>query len=205
MKGLLIKDFRLMKVQKNFFALIMVIGIGMALFSNNTSYTIGFVSFIFSLFSVSTISYDELDNGNAFVFSLPISRKTYAVEKYCFGLIMGLGAWLAVSVLATAAGVARGQGSVKELLITAFMVPVMLKFGAERGRIAMVICFAVVYLTIALLAQSAEQWGTDFLPLLDSLPEIGIGAFLVILVAVTVLILLLSVRISIGIIKKKEF
>ena len=151
------------------------------------------------------------------MFSLPITRKTYAVEKYCFGLIMGLGAWLAVSVLATAAGVARGQGSVKELLITAFivlplvlfmlavMVPVMLKFGAERGRIAMVICFAVVYLTIALLAQSAEQWGTDFLPLLDSLPEIGIGAFLVILVAVTVLILLLSVRISIGIIKKKEF
>ena len=217
MKGLLIKDFRLMKVQKNFFALIMVIGIGMALFSNNTSYTIGFVSFIFSLFSVSTISYDELDNGNAFVFSLPISRKTYAVEKYCFGLIMGLGAWLAVSVLATAAGVARGQGSVKELLITAFivlplvlfmlavMVPVMLKFGAERGRIAMVICFAVVYLTIALLAQSAEQWGTDFLPLLDSLPEIGIGAFLVILVAVTVLILLLSVRMSVGIIKKKEY
>ena len=63
----------------------------------------------------------------------------------------------------------------------------------------------MVYLTIALLAQSAEQWGKDFLPLLDSLPEIGIGTFLVILVAVTVLILLLSVRISIGIIKKKEF
>ena len=122
MKGLLIKDFRLMKVQKNFFALIMVIGIGMALFSKNTSYTIGFVSFIFSLFSVSTISYDELDNGNAFLFSLPIARKTYAVEKYCFGLIMGLGAWLAVSVLATAAGVVRGQGPVSELVITAFIV-----------------------------------------------------------------------------------
>ena len=130
---------------------------------------------------------------------------------------MGLGAWLAVSVLATAAGAARGQGPVWELAITAFivlplvlfmlavMVPVMLKFGAEKGRIAVVICFAVVYLTIALLAQSAEQWGKDFLPLLDSLPEIGIGTFLVILAAVTVLILLLSVRISIGIIKKKEF
>ena len=210
MKGLLIKDFRLMKVQKNYFALIMVIGIGMALFSKNTSYTIGFVSFIFSLFSVSTISYDELDNGNAFLFSLPIARKTYAVEKYCFGLIMGLGAWLAVSALATAAGVS-------ELVITAFivlplvlfmmavMIPVMLKFDAEKGRIAVIICFAVVYLTIALLAQSVEQWGKDFLPLLDSLPEIGIGAFLMILIAGTVLILLLSVRISIGIIKKKEF
>ena len=175
------------------------------------------ITMMISLFSVSTISYDELDNGNAFLFSLPITRKTYAVEKYCFGLIMGLGAWLAVSVLATAAGAARGQGPVWELAITAFivlplvlfmlavMVPVMLKFGAEKGRIAVVICFAVVYLTIALLAQSAEQWGKDFLPLLDSLPEIGIGTFLVILAAVTVLILLLSVRISIGIIKKKEF
>src|SRR5699024_6252402 len=122
MKGLLIEDFRLMKVQKNISAMIMVIGIGMALFSNNTSYTIGFVSFIFSLLSVSTISYDELDNGNAFVFSLPISRKTYAVEKYCFGLIRSLGAWLAVAVLATAAGVVRGQGPVSELVITAFIV-----------------------------------------------------------------------------------
>ena len=96
---------------------------------------------------------------------------------------MGLGAWLAVSVLATAAGVVRGQGPVSELVITAFivlplvlfmmavMIPVMLKFGAEKGRIAVIICFAVVYLTIALLAQSVEQWGKDFLPLLDSLPR----------------------------------
>ena len=83
----------------------------------------------------------------------------------------------------------EARGLFGELAITAFivlplvlfmlavMVPVMLKFGAEKGRIAVVICFAVVYLTIALLAQSAEQWGKDFLPLLDSLPEIGIGNF----------------------------
>ena len=123
--------------------------------SKNTSYTIGFVSFIFSLFSVSTISYDELDNGNAFLFSLPIARKTYAVEKYCFGLIMGLGAWLAVSALGNGCGVVRGQGPVSELVITAFivlplvlfmmavMIPVMLKFGAEKGRIAVI--FALLW------------------------------------------------------------
>ena len=74
MKGLLIKDFRLMKVQKNFLTLITVIGVFMALFSENVSYTIGFISFIFSLFSISSISYDELDNGNAFLFSLPVTR-----------------------------------------------------------------------------------------------------------------------------------
>ena len=92
MKGLLIKDFRLIKVQKNFLFLIGAIGIGLALLSENTVYTIGFISFIFSMLSISTISYDELDNGNAFLFSLPVTRKTYTIEKYCFGLFMGLGA-----------------------------------------------------------------------------------------------------------------
>ena len=217
MKGLLIKDFRLIKVQKNFLFLIGAIGIGLALLSENTVYTIGFVSFIFSMLSISTISYDELDNGNAFLFSLPVTRKTYTIEKYCFGLFMGLGAWLAASFLSTAAGIGRGQETIGDLVITAFivlplvlfmlavMVPVMLKFGAEKGRVAVVFLFAVAYLTMSLLAESAQQWGEDFLPMMDSLPEIGTGAFLGILIATAVLILLLSMRISIGIIKKKEF
>lgn len=217
MKGLLIKDFRLMKVQKNFLTLITVIGVFMALFSENVSYTIGFISFIFSLFSISSISYDELDNGNAFLFSLPVTRKTYTIEKYCFGMIMGLGAWIIISMLSVAIGIGRGQESVGELITIAFiilplvlfmlavMVPVMLKFGAEKGRVAVVILFAVLYLTIVMLAESVQQWGEDFLPILDSLPEIGIGTFLGILIAAAVLILLLSVRISIGIVKKKEF
>ena len=217
MKGLLIKDFRLIKVQKNFLFLIGAIGIGLALLSENTVYTIGFVSFIFSMLSISTISYDELDNGNAFLFSLPVTRKTYTIEKYCFGLFMGLGAWLAASFLSTAAGIGRGQETIGDLVITAFivlplvlfmlavMVPVMLKFGAEKGRVAVVLLFAVAYLTMSLLAESAQQWGEDFLPMMDSLPEIGTGVFLGILIAAAVLILLLSMRISIGIIKKKEF
>ena len=217
MKGLLIKDFRLMKVQKNFLTLITVIGVFMALFSENVSYTIGFISFIFSLFSISSISYDELDNGNAFLFSLPVTRKTYTIEKYCFGMIMGLGAWIIISMLSVAIGIGRGQEPVGELITIAFiiqplvlfmlavMVPVMLKFGAEKGRVAVVILFAVLYLTIVMLAESVQQWGEDFLPILDSLPEIGIGTFLGILIAAAVLILLLSVRISIGIVKKKEF
>lgn len=217
MKGLLIKDFRLIKVQKNFLFLIGAIGIGLALLSENTVYTIGFVSFIFSMLSISTISYDELDNGNAFLFSLPVTRKTYTIEKYCFGLFMGLGAWLAASFLSTAAGIGRGQETIGDLVITAFivlplvlfmlavMVPVMLKFGAEKGRVAVVLLFAVAYLTMSLLAESAQQWREDFLPMMDSLPEIGTGAFLGILIAAAVLILLLSMRISIGIIKKKEF
>lgn len=37
MKGLLVKDFRLLKVQKNFFLLIIAVAIGMALFTNDVA------------------------------------------------------------------------------------------------------------------------------------------------------------------------
>ena len=37
MKGLLIKDFKLLKVQKNSFLLILCIAIGMEIFTNSTS------------------------------------------------------------------------------------------------------------------------------------------------------------------------
>ena len=62
MKGLLIKDFKLMKEQKNFLLIILIITIGMSLFTNDLSFALGFLTFIVSLFSLSTISYDEFDN-----------------------------------------------------------------------------------------------------------------------------------------------
>lgn len=38
MKGLLVKDFKLMKLQKNFFLLILVIAIGMIVFTNDVHF-----------------------------------------------------------------------------------------------------------------------------------------------------------------------
>ena len=89
MKGLLIKDFKLLQGQKNFFITIIAIAGIMAIFMEDASFIIGYMTFVGSLFTLSTISYDEFDNGNAFLFSLPITRKDYILEKYGFGLIVG--------------------------------------------------------------------------------------------------------------------
>ena len=117
MKGMLVKDFKLMKGQRNFFAVIAAMAVGMAIFMEEPSFIIGYMTFAGSLFTLSTISYDEFDNGNAFLFSLPISRKGYTVEKYQFGLIAGGVSWLFATVAAGIAGVDRaalagiGQGN----------------------------------------------------------------------------------------------
>ena len=82
MKGLLIKDFKLMKGQKNFFLAIVAIALAMITLSPGTSFAIGFLGFVGSLFSLSSISYDEFDNGNAFLFSLPITQRVCVRKIY---------------------------------------------------------------------------------------------------------------------------
>ena len=119
MKGLLIKDFKLLKGQKNFFMAIMAISIIMIITSPGTSFPIGFLGFVGSLFSLRSISYDEFDNGNAFLFSLPITRKDYVLEKYIFGLISGMTSLLLGTVISLVAIGITKTGSFNEIFITA--------------------------------------------------------------------------------------
>lgn len=80
MKGLFVKDLKLMMLQKNFLLLILAIVIGMMIFTDDVIFPLGFLSFIVSLFTVSTISYDDFDNGNAFLFTL-LLRPSCFVQK----------------------------------------------------------------------------------------------------------------------------
>ena len=93
MKGLLIKDFRLLKNQKNFFILVFVMAVFLTITGGDESspatFVLPYVGFVCSFFVLSTISYDEYDNGNAFLFTLPFDRKIYALEKYIFGIVTG--------------------------------------------------------------------------------------------------------------------
>ena len=59
MKGLLIKDYKLILNQKNFFCLMIALSVGMLLFSDDVIFPLGFLIFVISLFTISTISYDD--------------------------------------------------------------------------------------------------------------------------------------------------
>lgn len=84
MKGLLIKDFKLLKGQKNFFMTITAISIIMIIVSPGTSFPIGFLGFVGALFSLSSISYDEFDNGNCFFIFFTDNTKRLCTGKIYF-------------------------------------------------------------------------------------------------------------------------
>lgn len=217
MKGLLIKDFRLMKGQKNFFFVIVVISVGMAAFSEDLSFMMSFLPFVLSLFTLSTISYDEFDNGNAFLFTLPVSRAGYTIEKYCLALLLGGGAWVLSVLLAMGAVILRETASLSEtvmmavmmlpplIVIQAVMIPFRLKFGGEKGRIALIGVFGLLSVIGIAAVKAARMFRIDIEDMLGILSAASMGTIVAALMVIAVILLLISVKISISIMKNKEF
>ncbi len=215
MKGLLIKDFRLLMAQKRFFLMVAVIAVIMSVMNNDVSFLLGFVTLIISQFAVSTVSYDEFDNGYPFLFTLPVSRRGYAVEKYVFGLLLGFTAWafaMALSLIVTAA-----QGGAlltvlltgvsilpAALLMQSITLPFQLKFGGEKGRLALMAMAGVIFVVIAGGSMLLDSFGADANALTADLAANG-----ALVLAGTYLLALLiwaaSMAVSIRIMEKKEF
>lgn len=213
MKGLLVKDFKLMKVQRNFFFLLIAIFIAYAIVYDDVTFMIGFVTFGMSMFTLSTISYDEFDNGSAFLFTLPISRKSYAEEKYVFALLLSLGSWVITVLLAIVLTKSPASETlvpaviifIAVLVLQAVMLPIQIKFGGEKGRIALIAVVSLLALVCIGIGKLLEMLGVDIFTALDHLPSVSTGVLLIIAAAVVAAILLISMRISIAIMNKKEF
>ena len=218
MKGLLIKDFKLMMLQKNFLLLILAIVIGMMIFTDDVVFPLGFLSFIVSLFTVSTISYDDFDNGNAFLFTLPITRNNYVIVKYSLGLLFGCIAWILATVLGIIVTVLKDTSPVTDLVhssliilpmmivVQAIMLPFQLKFGGDKGRIAMIGAFGALAVISIVIVKGAEAiFKVDLISLLDNLPTVSMGVLIAITIIIALLMLLVSMKISLSIMNKKEF
>ncbi len=217
MKGLLIKDFRLMRGQRTFFLAIIAISILTAVTSSNTLFAISFLGFVCPMFVLSSISYDEFDNGNAFLFSLPITRKGYVFEKYIFGLILSIAALIFATAVCLIISVIKNTVSINEIFITALtvfpaellilslMLPFQLKFGAEKGRIAIIAVLGGVSVISVILVKAAEAMNINLYELLNAVSKLGMQTFFLLYLLISFIILIISCRISIKVINKKEF
>ena len=216
MKGLFVKDLKLMMLQKNFLLLILAIVIGMMIFTDDVIFPLGFLSFIVSLFTVSTISYDDF--GNAFLFTLPITRNHYVSEKYFLGLLLGCMAWVLATVLGIITTVLKDTLPITDLVqsslmilpimivVQAIMLPFQLKFGGDKGRIAMIGAFGGLAVITLVIVKGAEAiFNIDLVSLLDNMPTVSMGVLIAIAIIIALLMLLVSMKISLSIMNKKEF
>lgn len=223
MKGLLRKDFTLIMEQKIVFLTMCIIAMAISFMGENgESFAKGFINSyitcIAAVVGMSTISYDESDNGLLYIMSMPVNRKMYVSSKYLISMIMAfLGAVIStilnvmISVgsgesielndmfLATAAVLSIG------ILIFSIGIPGYLKFGPQKGVVIMIVVIMGIIAICFGLSKLLVMAGIDLEEILTNLSNIENGAFAGLLLVVAAICALISYGISQKIMAKKEF
>lgn len=158
MKGLLMKDLAFMKLQAKAMIVIVVVALFMLIEGSNFNFVIAYANVIFAMFVITTINYDYFENGCAFLMTLPISRKMYVSEKYVLAFLAASCGFVVDIIFMLIAhflkeGYVFGMDNLifsfayalGSLVFIAIVLPIELKYGPEKARIAMIVVVAVIY------------------------------------------------------------
>ncbi len=226
MKGLLIKDFKIVLGQKKLFLIAVLFGAFFAYSNEDVTFAATYIVILMSMLSLTTISYDDINGGMSFLLSLPITRKLYVKEKYIFtalNLLISCVVSIIVCILlgklfgfdinsstiiATTAGSTVGVG-----LMLSVNIPIELKYGVEKSRTAIFLSVAAIAVVLLggykLLTEvfHVDLKGVAF-DILSKLPSNEIAQDIIIsgvLLVALVIILAISYSFSYKIIKSKEY
>lgn len=222
MRGLLIKDIKFTLKSKKMVAVFLLVAF--ILFTTqgikNMGFITGYMTMIFGMLVLSTISSDEYDKCNAFFMTMPVNPDIYAAEKYVFSLGCSLAGWFAATVFCLVLQMNHGtevlvQSFAVFLVMTLFqfiMLPVQLKFGGERGRMVlvgmiaffMILAFSLKKLALILFRtpERAEEMGLKVMNWMDSLNRWSAG---ILAIVIWVICMMISLSISKRIMRGKEF
>ena len=214
MKGLFIKDLCLMAKRKTYFLLVLVICVAVT-YVNNPQFVFGYMTIILSLFTTSSVSYDEFDNCYPYLMSLPITRKEYVKEKYLYGLALSGCGWIASAILYIIICLVKGlQVNIVEdlvcslmyipfaMIVISFYLPVILKYGSDKSRTVMLVIYGVIAVMIMVAS------GLTSVPFVSNINNLeGINDFAVtgIIGALGLIVGIISIKVSTGIMENKEF
>lgn len=218
MTGLIIKDWKLFRHQGRYYGMVIILALAMVFVGSKdfTSFITSYLTFMISMYALSSFNYDEYDNGMAFLIALPSGRKEYVRAKYGFSILLVFGGWLLGTLIRmiffllrfSAAEYAEiiAEEPVYLIIVLIYLgctFPFLIKYGAEKGRNIAFIILAVLILGIFLLSRLEIPFPVFnlFFQMLENAPL----AVLPLMMGACVLILGISYRISLEIIKKKEF
>lgn len=218
MLGLLIKDIRLIRNQGLTTLLFSaVMGFIMLISLENSALFVSYLTMLSAFLVLNSVSYDSYENGYAFLFTLPVSPRLYVVEKYVLALLFSSVGCLASGCVAEA--FSAGNYKLWEhwftylavwtvmLWMFSLMLPLHLKFGAEKSRLVLIALWAGVFAIAYLVSASgATQWQGTLTEGVASLYErMGVVGICLAGGIGTLAVFLLSLGISIRIMRKKEF
>ena len=206
MLGLIKKDFLIIKNNLKLIIVMLMVFFIMAL---GGQFNISFIpTFIIVMLFISTFSYDEYNNWDAYAITLPGGRKSIVKSKYITSLFLTLLSAVITFLLNCLISVINNTdvnefissllGSICAIvIIQSIMYPLIFKFGMEKGRIVLFILVFVMVGVISLLKNIIKT------------PNILVVLFndywFIVIPIILVISLLISYKISEKIYLKKEF
>ena len=206
MKGLILKDFLLIKGNARTI-LIFLLVFGLIALEGNY-----FVpAFISMMMFMTTFSYDEYNKWDAYAISLPVKKQELVLSKYIGSILLLVVALLGTFLIAFFVGLVNQDFDIQKalslllgcgasiLLLQAFMYPLLIKFGVEKGRIGL---FVGIFLLSFLAGFLMKNISLTIPENLTHFLQLYLPWILLILVF---LVTLISYQISKRIYAKKEF
>lgn len=216
MRGLLEKELLLLKGQRNFFLILLVITVFLG-FNSSDNFVTTYLTFCAGFLTISSFSYDDNGNCMPFLMTLPVSRQLYVKSKYVLGALVTSTGWLCGMVITLFVAFVKGQMPAPEnlafqlawlllwMMVMAFTLPPMFKYGAEKGRMVL-LAIMVIFLAIGYIGvKASEQMGIDLDAAAAALSGFGTAALVAAMAALAVVLVWISCLISMKIVQNKEY
>lgn len=216
LKGLIMKDLRNIKSYKSTVIFFMVIFF-MAGFLDNIE--VSFIPIVFTvmfgMMATSSFSYDNLANSDRYVLTFPVTRKDMVKARYCYVLFLTIVGAIVGNILAIVFQWIK-IGNMEQvwicllstvgslfgiMVLQMFQIPIMYKFGAEKGRLIQMILFILLTFIISAVTAFFIKVSPFSLEDLGNMLE-HYGWFVIGVVVIG--LYFVSYKISVGIFSRKE-
>lgn len=178
MKGLLLKDLLNLKQMARVWSLLLAVFIVIGFAQRSPAYVGGMLMMLTLLLPMNALAYDENAKWDRYALTMPFSRRDLVMSKYLLA-VLGAAATSAITLLC---GLVMGFSAAEALWMTglflalgiglsAVILPVLFRFGVQKGRMLMLLLVLLPMALAALLPDlSASLGGLSGVSLLWLLP-----------------------------------
>lgn len=205
MKGLLLKDMINLKSQAKIYLLIIGIWMAAAVLEKNGILFTCMMTILPVMVPIMTFSFDEKARWEKYALTMPVSRKDIVISKYLLSILLSIiSTILSFAVSAAISGelyntfLSSMFTFVLAIFALSIILPIIFKFGSEKGRIILMAVIFVPSIISLLLSQLKIKF--DISQLIDRLTD-----SLFALPVLAAIFLFISIAISGNIYEHREF
>ncbi|MGL5316439.1 MAG: ABC-2 transporter permease [Peptostreptococcaceae bacterium] len=205
MIGLIIKDLLNIRKELKIYVLFIAVYVAITFVSQDTNILMAVIAMMCVMMPLTAMAYDEKVNWDKYSLTMPISRREIVLSKYVLGVGLATMGLIITSIISI-----FDNGIITDFLqlpvvywcisivLLSIILPIIIKFGAEKGRFIMI---AVMFLPTFLIVLLSKVIPMDNITrIIDSLFNYAtIIAIVSIVVSLT-----LSIAISTKIYESKE-